>query len=235
MHKQEFRVATFAILTAFFISTGFPLAGTRIASHFFSDFNIAWLYIHHSVQMGLALLCIFLINQLISRKFSWGLNLRNAPFSLKISLRFALGWLLVSLVFNLLFSFPSHINYKLSFINILSDLFFDLIFTGISEEILFRGLIMGLLLTCIKGKMKIRHLEISYAAIITTILFSLAHIGIDYQHFRITDFSGIQMAFCVGLGLFYAVLREKSGSLLGPVVAHGASDGIITIIQLFQL
>jgi len=34
------------------------------------------------------------------------------------------------------------------------------------------------------------------------------------------------------LALFYTIMREKSGSLSGPVLAHGISDGAITLIQL---
>jgi membrane protease YdiL (CAAX protease family) len=45
----------------------------------------------------------------------------------------------------------------------------------------------------------------------------------------------MQLLFCTGLGLFYAVMREKTDSLVGPIAAHGASDGLLTVIQLWFL
>jgi membrane protease YdiL (CAAX protease family) len=84
----------------------------------------------------------------------------------------------------------------------------------------------------IPGNLKIGKLTISYSVIISTLLFSLAHIGINYNTLSIESINYMQLIFTFGLGMFYAVMREKSGSLLGPIIAHGISDGSITVIQL---
>lgn len=147
-------------------------------------------------------------------------------------MKFAAGWIIITVVLNLLFSFTNHITYDKTFINITADLFFDFVFTGLSEEVLFRGLIMGLLLLYWPGEFKTGVFRISYAAIISTLLFSLAHIGINYKSLTVENIDIVQLLFTTGLGLFYAIMRERSGSLLGLVIAHGVSDGTITVVQL---
>jgi membrane protease YdiL (CAAX protease family) len=40
----------------------------------------------------------------------------------------------------------------------------------------------------------------------------------------------MQVFMAFALGIFYAVLRERTGSLLGPVLAHNISDGWLSIL-----
>jgi len=40
------------------------------------------------------------------------------------------------------------------------------------------------------------------------------------------------MIFAFGLGIFYVVMFDRTGSLLGSVLAHNASDGIGTVIYI---
>ncbi len=91
---------------------------------------------------------------------------------------------------------------------------------------------MGLLLFYWPGRLKIGAFKLSYAAIISTLLFSMAHIGFNFQTLSIDNIDAMQLVFTTGLGLFYAIMRERSGSLLGPALAHGVSDGTITVVQL---
>jgi membrane protease YdiL (CAAX protease family) len=127
------------------------------------------------------------------------------------------------------------IDYDLTTSNIISDLFFDFVITGLSEEILFRGLIMGLLLKAWQGFLGTGRPGISLAGIFAAVLFSPAYIGIDWQALEIAYFNPLQLVFSMRLGLFYAFMMDKSNSLLGPVIAHGASDGLITVINLMLL
>jgi len=212
----------------------YPEAGTQVATKSTSLYGIGWFYIHHIVQMVLASGTIFLFVFLFNQKplSKWGFNFNNHKWSVSTALKFAAGWLLITVVLNLLFTFDNHITYEKNLLNISTDLFFDFVVTPFSEEILFRGLIMGLLLIYLPSKLRTGKLTVSWAAIISTLLFSLAHIGIDYQNLTIDHIDAMQLAFTTGLGLFYAIMREKSGSLLGPVIAHGFSDGIITVVQL---
>jgi len=55
----------------------------------------------------------------------------------------------------------------------------------------------------------------------------LAHVNFTLLPFRITHFSPQQQLFCIGLGLYYALVFYRTRSLLCPVLAHGFSNGII--------
>ena len=194
---------------------------------------MGWMYVHHIVQMILALLTICLFVLIKKETFaSFGFTLKNRKWSISVALKFAAGWILVVLIMNLIFTNPNTIDYELNFKNVLADLFFDFVVTGFSEEILFRGLIFSVIIFYIPGNLKIGKLTISYGVLISTLLFSLAHIGINYHTLSIESINYMQLVFTFGLGMFYAIMREKSGSLLGPVIAHGISDGSIKVIQL---
>jgi len=223
-----------ALLATILITLLIPEASFRFAGSLSESFSILWNYLHHLCQMFLALIITIILAICIKNEsFSkLGYNIHNWRWSLKTAIVFSIGYFLISLVVMALGNSSSFLNYELSLFNIIADLFFDFFITPLSEEILFRGLIMGILLVYIKKKIRIGGLSISIAGILTAVLFSLAHIGIDYHIFTITYFNPVQLLFAFGLGLFYAYMREKSGSLLGPIIAHGASDGILTIIAL---
>ncbi len=127
---------TIILIICLVITVIYPETGSLIASSYCSLYGIGWLYVHHTVQMLLALATIFLFVYLFKQKplSKWGFNLNNYKWSLSTVLKFAAGWIIITIIAN--------------------------------------------------------------------------------------------------LGLFYAIMREKSGSLLGPVLAHGVSDGTITVVKL---
>jgi len=211
----------------------YPEIGCRIANSCCKLFGIGWMYVHHIVQMILALLTISLFVLINKESFaSFGFTLKNRKWSISVAMKFAAGWIFIVLLINLVFTNPGTINYERNFSNIVTDLFFDFVVTGFSEEILFRGLIFSFILFYIPGNFQAGKLTVSKSALISTLLFSLAHIGINYNNFSIESINYIQLMYTFGLGMFYAIMREKSGSLLGPVIAHGISDGSITVVQL---
>ena len=231
---MKFVTRVFGGILALSFTFFFPLIGSECANRSAGASAITWLYVHHIVQMALAYFTILMI-VIFSKKqrlSNWGLNLRAWRWSVKTASLFALVWFVISLVLSILFTFPSQIQYELTATNIISDLTFDFGLTGFSEEILFRGLIMGVLLLSWRGFIRIGSFKISVAGVVATVLFSLAHIGIDYRTLSITAIYPLQLVFTTGLGLFYAVMRDKTGSLVGPIIAHGASDGFVTVVQL---
>lgn len=222
------------ILLSLAFTLVYPEIGCRLANYCCELFSIGWMYVHHIVQMILALLTIYLIILIKKETFtSFGFTFKNWKWSTFVALKFAAGWILVVLIMNLVFTNPNTISYEINFKNVLADLFFDFVVTGFSEEIFFRGLIYSVIMLYIPGNLKIGKLSVSYGIIISTLLFSLAHIGVNYHTLSIESINYMQLIFTFGLGMFYAVMREKSGSLFGPIIAHGISDGSITVIQLF--
>ncbi|ALO16799.1 CAAX amino terminal protease self- immunity [Salinivirga cyanobacteriivorans] len=223
-----------ALLICMIITLLYPKMGYEIASTFSQQFGITWNYIHHLVQFALALLTILIFLRIRKDKSisDFGFNLKNRKWSLKTVLNFTIGWILITTIFNLIFTFKNHVSFETNGLNIFTSLFFDFIITPISEETLFRGLIFSLLLMFFPGKLRIGKFSVSYSVLLSTLFFSLAHIGIDYQNLTIIYIDFIQLVFTIGLGIFYAIMREKSQSLLGPMIAHGVSDGVIKTVQL---
>jgi cation transport ATPase len=69
---------------------------------------------------------------------------------------------------------------------------------------------MGVLYTSMKGALRIGPFTISHAGLVATALFSLAHIGITLHPLQIVYFDPVQIAFTLGLGLFYAIMFDRS-------------------------
>ena len=235
--KNKYAVITkviiffFAFLLFFLIDkaaiflTDLPLAGS---------FGYTWLIFHHFIQIMLAIGIMAL--PWWHRSFSeWGLNLKNYHQTFATIKKFTIGWIIGTTIFTLisqwLSGWPALLNFSLNIENILIYLFFESIIVGISEEIVFRGLVYGALAPYFSKKVRIGF-SISYAGIISAVFFAIAHIGFNLFPFSITAFAPMQIFIAFTLGLFYAVLREQTGSLLGPILAHNISDGWLSILYI---
>jgi membrane protease YdiL (CAAX protease family) len=99
---------------------------------------------------------------------------------------------------------------------------FNLLLVGPCEEILFRGLLLGVLAALSPSRVRFGTRSISTAGIVTALLFALAHA----RSFAIEAWPVAvgQQVYAFAFGLLYAWWRERSGSLLMPVVVHGLSD-----------
>ena len=198
------------------------------------SFGYTWLSIHHILQIFLAV-AIMALPWWHRSLSDWGFNLKHSDQTLQILLRFSIGWILFSTLYIVvtewLSGWPPLLGFPLTAENILIYLFFESILVGISEEIVFRRLVYGTLSPYFSRKVKIGF-SITYAGIISALFFALAHIGFQFFPFAITAFAPMQIFMAFALGLFYAVLREKTGSLLGPILAHNISDGWLSILYI---
>ncbi|MFQ5950744.1 MAG: type II CAAX prenyl endopeptidase Rce1 family protein [Candidatus Geothermarchaeales archaeon] len=68
------------------------------------------------------------------------------------------------------------------------------------------------------------------AGILAAILFMLAHIGFTFSPFAITHFSLSQQFLAFVHGLYYAIVFHRTGSLLGPIISHGYSNGMLFVV-----
>jgi membrane protease YdiL (CAAX protease family) len=107
-------------------------------------------------------------------------------------------------------------------INIVGWLGFELLWVGICEETLFRGLLLGILTALSPSKLRIWGTEISTAGITLALLFALAHAS----NFTLRPWyeALAQQFYAIALGLIYAWLREHSKSLVPAIIAHSLSD-----------
>lgn len=106
--------------------------------------------------------------------------------------------------------------------NIAGWLGFELLWVGICEETLFRGLLLGVLMALSPSRIRIGGTQFSTAGITIALLFALAHAG----NFATRPWyeALAQQIYAVALGIIYAWLREHSKSLVPAIVAHSLSD-----------
>jgi membrane protease YdiL (CAAX protease family) len=111
-------------------------------------------------------------------------------------------------------------------------LFFQGIFVGPTEEIPFRGLLQTYLMQRSSGRVRFRKYDMHVAGVILALLFALAHLTSFWtENFWLA--LG-QQIYAFALGILYAYWREKSGSLLAPIVGHNASDGVEYVLMFLM-
>lgn len=95
---------------------------------------------------------------------------------------------------------------------------------GPTEEIPFRGLLQTYLMQRTSGRVRLLGYDMHVAGVILATLFALALLS----SFRTENFwlALGQQINAFALGILYAYWREKSGSLLAPILGHNMSDGV---------
>ena len=111
-------------------------------------------------------------------------------------------------------------------------LFFEGLYVGPTEEIPFRGLLQTFLMQRISGRIRFWKYDMHVAGVILALLFALAHlISFWTENFWIA--LG-QQIYAFTLGILYAYWREKSGSLLAPIIGHNVSDGMEYVLMFLM-
>lgn len=97
-----------------------------------------------------------------------------------------------------------------------------MITTGLAEETIFRGLLVGMLVVLVPGRLRIGSLDLPVAAYVVALMFGLAH----WKSFTVDPFyqAMAQQIYAFAWGLLYVWLMERSRSLLAPMIAHGVGN-----------
>lgn len=107
--------------------------------------------------------------------------------------------------------------------DIASLIFTQIFVVGLSEEAFFRGYIQKRLSEGIEGAcVEFLRIKISWALMIANILFTLTHIIVLGQLWRINVFLP---------GLAFGWLREQRKSLIAPVLFHGMSNIFMKVLE----
>lgn len=96
--------------------------------------------------------------------------------------------------------------------------------TGLAEETIFRGLLVGGLVLFVRERVRAGNFEIPLAGVVVALLFCLAHwrsFIVDPLHMAIA-----QQSYAFAWGLIYVWLMERSRSLLAPIIAHGTGNAL---------
>jgi CAAX prenyl protease-like protein/helix-turn-helix protein len=87
-----------------------------------------------------------------------------------------------------------------------------MVFTGLMEELLFRGLLQAVAQPVLGG----------WSIVYVSLLFATLHIG---------QLSALELVFAFGVGLLFAQLVRWSGSILGVALAHGMTNITLFLIM----
>ena len=94
--------------------------------------------------------------------------------------------------------------------------------TGLGEETIFRGFLVGMLAVLVPGRVRLGGFEIPVGGVIVALLFAAAHYDSflhDPLHLALA-----QQVYGFTWGLIYVWLMERSKSLVAPIVAHGVGN-----------
>ena len=228
---KKIRDLVFALLLALIL----PKIGSWTAnmlSPMFSQIDqdgvYVWVTIHHLVQLFAALMVMMIIKP---RLRYWGFNFENWKVTwgyLKSFLIYLVILVTAGHILLFFFSAPPQFPYPLTTENVLGNLLFKLLLSGTSEEPLFRGLVMTILMGSWSRQTKLFGIELSWAGILATVFFVLAHVGLEFFPFNITHVDPIQLVQAAAFGIFYAIVFERTRSLVGCILAHNAINVVFT-------
>jgi len=213
---------------------------TKQVYPFVSSLDPDNVFLYQSIRHILMLFLPMILMKLwlTRRLYDYGFNLNDYKRSLRIFFYFCLIYLVPIFFMNVLPHIisgqPPRFGCPLNARNIACRLSYMYLLTGTGEEPLFRGFAIVLLSQSWKRVFSIWGIEISSAGLMATALFMIAHIKYTVFPFEIVSISWLQQAWGLGLGIYYAVVFQKTRSLLCPVLSHGYSNGIIFTILYFM-
>jgi uncharacterized protein len=178
--------------------------------------------IHQVSQAALTLLLMRALSPTPLRE--WGFNLREWRLSLRVFVLFCVVWLVPA--YWLVQRAPAPTT-PITPGQMAAVLVSHFVINGFTQEILFRGFAMTYLSNRWRGGYEWKGWRLSHAGLIATALFIAAHVKFVPPYFQLW-----QLVAALGLGLYYAVLFERTRSLLGPALSHNYSNGAYVLLLL---
>ena len=218
-------LALLVVVAVFVFQQASSIAGGRVADVLDNravdpDHAFLWLFVHHTVQLLLALLVMLLLRGRFDFHLKPSLNASGA----RMLLRFCAGMCVYAVLYYLggwKLGMLVPFGYESSARNVAGTLAFQLLLSGPAEELLFRALPITLL-TAVFRRRPHAWLCIGIAAL----LFAVAHINWYTDPFRLS-FYWYQLGYAFALGVLYGIVYLKRGSILYPMVMHSMSNVIV--------
>ena len=110
---------------------------------------------------------------------------------------------------------------------------FQLLAPGITEELVFRGVLLALLDRAFAGRVRVLRADLGWGTVVSSVVFGLCHglrVGADFDvtvrlmPMLIPTVGGFVLAWC----------RARSGSLLLPILVHGGMNEVAQLIVLLK-
>jgi membrane protease YdiL (CAAX protease family) len=195
---------------------------------------LAFLYLQHGLQAALSLAAILGLRRLINADFGlrWPDSLRSVAVAGGLSFAIFAAFTLVAYLPNILSQTAPLLPHPLNARSVAGWSFFQGVFVGPTEEILFRSLLIGYLATALPGAIRVGRLTVSWAVVIAAILFGLAHLpgNLGAPWWR----NLFSVTYACALGLVYGYWFERSRSVLVPAIAHNITD-LAALLTAFAL
>lgn len=100
-------------------------------------------------------------------------------------------------------------------------------FSGFGEEFVFRGYVQSRLNQAFGRPMRMFGVQFGWGLIVTSLLFGFFHAFNTYDPaIGLASLSWGWALFTTFGGLLFGILREKTGTLLAPGIAHGLPDAV---------
>lgn len=211
--------------------------GNKIISLLSYQHHLETLFVGIVQQSLQIIVAIMLSIILLKRKLpDIGLNFRNFKRSIKYFLLFASSILIIYFLYLIIVHYlipnlwgeiqsaPVLQNQEL-----FTKLFFQSIFPGLGEELLFRGFLVTLLISRIKPDEN-KFLDIFWISILSGLFFAIAHIYFDITTLEMTHIDITQLLLALFSGTCYSLMFIKTRSLLSPILSHNFANVASTII-----
>ena len=200
------------------------------------DGAFAWISIHHISQALIFIILMMLIKKFKSIDFglNWGSREIGKTYLFSFFKYFSMYTAGAFITVVITKSFQPF-TFPLSPVNILGQLGFQLLLSGPSEELIFRGFAISMLGLVIKGRFLKG--KVSVENTISAVIFGLAHVGFSLRPFELR-YSVFQVVYAIILGLFYGDCYEKTDSVIYPMIMHSFSNVLMvgcTILLSFVL
>jgi hypothetical protein len=232
MEEARFRIRLLPLALVIVLGLGLPILGAIIANLLSRVLpvpgadgpTLPWLYWQHLWQTLLAFIAIAVIRRVFP--FDAGLRWpREATYIGPAILWGAFFGVLMTVVDHLpdlIARHPMDLGFPITRSSIIGWTFFEGVYVGPTEEILFRSLLVGYLMAAMPGKLTLGRYSMSWAGVIVAAIFALAHMASFIT--RPSFAAAGQQLYAFALGVFYAYWFEKSRSVVAPIIGHNVSD-----------
>jgi uncharacterized protein len=183
--------------------------------------------------MALALVVIAAVGRL--RFSGWGLNLDNWKTSVRMTRSFTVVFatvIAVGVIIQVASGMEPRAAQPRTVGETLGWLFFMLMISGLSEEILFRGMMQTWFTRWFPTRVALPGVEIPAAGLLTAVIFAAVHVNFTLTPLTITHFYGPQVVLAFILWIIYSVAYQRTGSLLAPILMHSLANGLMAISPL---
>ena len=167
---------------------------------------------------------VFILTYQKLPKSEYGLTLNQAPGTRTYIIRVIAITSVLFLIYGILIG---------GFSGGLENILFQLTMPSIVEELSFRGILLGLLNQMLPKKWTLGKTEFGFGVVLTALLFGLWH-GLSISNDFTFSFNTVTVLFTGAIGFFLGLVRERTGSLVVPIILHILINLIPNLVGLFM-